>query len=364
MKQHFVMLAHKFNPDKHGIGGYFAAEKKDGHRVIKIPATRGLRKADVPFANLKDTNRHDQETSGLWTRYGNVVAAPDDVLDELPETFLDMEAHTRNGRGGRQEVASIIRKIVPIESEWERINFYAFEMPSPEALFADRHIKLTNFDRVLRGCLQWWEDLDPQGLVYRPKPTARFETTVFMLQKHLEGTRAQAVKQFQLSFQTTMAIEQTEIMLTNILARDGEGLYLRCPSSRWITERSHKALKIKPLEDDEATVIGYVTGKETDKGSKLLGMMGALVLNYKGMRFELSGFTDEERTLNWTLGVCRAEAEMYPGEWAAEHPGQEVPDFYQAEHFPRGSSVTFRYRDLTRAGLPTEAHYWRKDVRC
>ncbi len=350
LKQHFVMLAHSFNRDKHGIGGYYAAEKKDGHRVLKIPGTRGLVKKDVPFANLKDTNRHDQITSGLWTRYGNVVAAPDDVLDGLPATFLDMEAHTRNGRGGRQEVASTIRKIVPIESEWAKINLYVFEMPSPEALLADRHIKLTNFNRWLTGCLEWWEDLNV-SLIYRPKPETQFESTVFLLQKCLEGTRAEAVKQVHLPYQTDRAIEHVTNMLADILANDGEGVYLRCPSSQWITERTHKALKIKPLKDDEATVTGYVTGKETDKGSKLLGMMGALVLNYKGQRFELSGFTDAERT----LGEGAA--------WAAEHPGEEVPDWIEATHFPRGSSVTFRYRDLTRDGLPTEAHYWRKDMR-
>lgn len=362
LKQHFPMLAHKYDEGRHGIGGWFASEKLDGHRILWIPGTRGLLKADVPFANLYDEKRHDQETSGLWSRYGNVIVAPDDWLDGLPATFLDGEAWKRRGRAGRQEVASIIRRLVPDEDDWEDIKFCCFDMPSPEALFADRHIKLPNFDRVLEGCLEWWEALNVP-LVYRPKRETPFESTNILLQQHLQGSHAIAHKQFRLSFSTYAAVGQANAMVETISAKEGEGLIIREPGSIWVSERSHKMVKIKPLDDAEGIVTGYVTGKETDKGSKLLGMMGALVLNFDGLRFELSGFTDEERTLNWTPDVCRAEAEMYPSEWASEHPGQEVPDYIEAENFPRGTKVTFQYRDLTRAGLPNEARYWRKDIR-
>ena len=86
-------------------------------------------------------------------------------------------------------------------------------------------------------------------------------------------------------------------MIEHISGLEGEGLIIRAPNSLWIPERCHSLVKVKKLHDDEATVTGYTTGRETDKGSKLLGMMGALVVDFYGHRLELSGFTDAERRL-------------------------------------------------------------------
>jgi len=362
LKQHFVTLAHPFKPEKHGIGGWFASEKLDGHRFVKVPGTRGLLKKDVPFANLYDAHRHNQVCSGIWSRYGNVIPAPDEWLDDLPETFLDGEGFL--GRGTRQELASIIKQLKPNVADWRRVKFHCFDMPSPEQILRDRYINLTNFpDKTLSGCVQWWEALKVT-LEYRPKPTTSFQSTVFLLKKYLEGcTYGIAHKQFQLVFQTTVAKEQVVAMAKEVEKLDGEGLILRDPNATYTTERSWKNLKVKKLRDAEGIVLGYTTGKETDKGSKLLGLMGALILNFNGRRFELSGFTDVERSLGWTSGICRAEATNTPTEWATKYPGQEVPDWIEATEFPRGSSVTFKYRDLTRDKLPNEARYWRRDIR-
>ena len=360
LKQHLVMLAHPYKEEKHGIAGWFASEKLDGHRGVWVPGTRGLIKQDVPFANLYDEHRRSQVCSGLWSRYGNVIAAPDEWLDSLPMTFLDGEFWL--GRGTRQKLASIIKRIVPDEDDWDDIDFYCFDMPSPEKFFADRYINLTNFpDKTLKGCLEWWEGLGVE-LDYRPKPGTIFKSTVFLLKKYCRG-RAVAHNQVQLMFQTSMAKVQVKSMAEKIENKEGEGLILRDANSIWLTERSWKNLKVKKLKDAEGIVLGYTTGKKTDKGSKLLGLMGALILSFNGNRFELSGFTDHERRLGWTSGVCRAEAEQTPTEWAEEYPGQEVPDWIEATEFPRGSSVTFKYRDKTKDELPNEAKYWRKDVR-
>jgi ATP-dependent DNA ligase len=109
-------------------------------------------------------------------------------------------------------------------------------------------------------------------------------------------------------------------------------------------------LKIKPHDDAEATVIGYTSGRETDKGSKLLGLMGALIVEFNGKRMELSGFTDQERQFS------SAEAASF----AASNPGSECPDWITNTNFPRGSQVTFKYRGLTKEGIPQEARYFRK----
>lgn len=360
-KQHLVMLAYPFKEGKYGIGGWFASEKLDGHRCLWIPGTRGLLKKNIPFANLYDVKRHEQVCSGLWSRLGNVIVAPEEWLDNLPLTFLDGELWLRRGRAARQEVASIIKKLEPEESDWDRIQFCCFDMPSPERFFRDREVDFSQkYSRKIRGALTWWEGLNIE-LVYRPKATTPFQSTVILLRKYCKG-RAIAHKQFQLVFQTSLALDQVKIMAEKISLLEGEGLIIRDGNSRWTSERSHKMLKIKKLEDAEAIVLGYTTGKKTDKGSKLLGLMGALILSFKGRRFELSGFTDYERRLDWTQNECRAEASCTPREWAEEHPGEEVPFWIEAFEFPRGSKVTFQYRDLTRDELPNEARYWRKDV--
>jgi len=81
-------------------------------------------------------------------------------------------------------------------------------------------------------------------------------------------------------------------------------------------------MKRKSFYDDEAVVIGYTDGKGRHEGR-----IGALVVKYNGIMFELGGgLTDTER---------------------------ETPP-------PIGSVVTFRYRELTPAGVPREARYLRR----
>jgi ATP-dependent DNA ligase len=114
-------------------------------------------------------------------------------------------------------------------------------------------------------------------------------------------------------------------------------------------KRTTTLLKIKKLIDSEAKVVGYVSGRRTDKGSKLLGKMGALIVDWHGIRFELSGFTDEERMF---------ESDSHASH-AAAYPGKEMPSWVVAHHFPIGTAVTFRYRELSDLGVPKEARYWR-----
>lgn len=353
-KSQLVMLAHPYKPSKHGIGGWYASEKLDGQRAIWLPGTRGLMKADVPFANTaKDHIRVTPPVAtGLWTRLGNVIHAPAWWLAQLPAIPLDGELWLRRGRGAHQELSSIIRRHLPDDEDWEGVKYACFDMPSIETLLGDRRINITNYSKTLDGCVEWWEGLGIE-LDYRPKPQTQFITTYELLKKWLKGNEvAFCLKQTQLSFQTTLAKSEAQVMLDVIEERGGEGLILRNPFSVWIPERTHNLVKVKPVDDDEGTVIGYVSGRETDKGSKFLGLMGALILEYNGQRLELSGFTDAERSLNSIEATA----------WAAQHPGKELPDWASAKQFPRGSSVTFKYRELSRDGVPKEARYYRKRV--
>jgi hypothetical protein len=81
-----------------------------------------------------------------------------------------------------------------------------------------------------------------------------------------------------------------------------------------------------------------------------------MIVEWKGKTFQLSGFTDAERT----LVDVGAEGCMDVHAWAVANPEAVVPNDIEAIHFPRGSQVTFKYRELTDDGIPKEASYMRR----
>ena len=110
--------------------------------------------------------------------------------------------------------------------------------------------------------------------------------------------------------------------LKQVVDAGGEGLMLHRADAPWLTGRNDALLKLKPLQDAEARVVAYVGGH-----GKYAGMVGALEVEAAdGRRFRLgSGLSDELR----------------------RHPP------------PIGTTITYRYRDLTATGLPRFASYWR-----
>ena len=100
----------------------------------------------------------------------------------------------------------------------------------------------------------------------------------------------------------------------------GEGLMLRQPGSKYEGGRSSTLLKVKTFKDDEAVVIGHEKGKGKHAGR--LGAVTARLAN--GKVFSVgTGFTDRER--------------------------QNPP--------PIGSLITFRYQELSDAGIPRFPSY-------
>ncbi len=147
------------------------------------------------------------------------------------------------------------------------------------------------------------------------------------------------------------ASEVIEQELTRVLDRGGEGVVIRDPDGAWLPQRLHTVLKYKPFEDDEGVLVGFTSGRETERGSKHLGKIGALILDYKGQRLELSGLTDEEREFAPALFLHK---------YAVEHPGGDMPEGTQGTHFKVGDRVTFKFRELSDEGIPKEARYFRQ----
>jgi DNA ligase-1 len=103
--------------------------------------------------------------------------------------------------------------------------------------------------------------------------------------------------------------------LARIEGLGGEGLMLREPGSRYVAGRSTTLLKVKSFRDAEAVVIGHTAGQGRHEGR-----VGALVVERPGgTRFSV---------------------------------GTGLSDAQRAAPPPIGATITYRYQELTDAGVP------------
>ncbi len=219
----------------------------------------------------------------LISRGGNAINAPSWFTAHFPPQELDGELWM--GRGKFDQTSAAIRRQIPDETEWRQINYMLFELPNNTAIFQERAAKLKKISETLN--IAWLKAI-PQQI----------------------GSSKQAL----------------EKALATIVKEGGEGLMLHKADAPYIVGRSPFLLKVKPWNDDEAEIIGYLKGK-----GKYEGMVGALRVRLKnGKEFSLgSGLSDALR--------------------------QNPP--------PIGAIVTFRYRELTKKGIPRFASFYRvRDV--
>lgn len=347
MAQEFVMLAHTFEPMKHDPSSWYASEKLDGMRCYYDGGiTRGLPTKDVPWANTVKDSRYllPQYSTGLWSRYGKPIQAPDSFLDKLPKHPLDGELWM--GRGMFQRLMSTVKDLNP-GPDWANVKYCAFDVPSYQQIFHSR--KLTGkYSKDFHDVMPW---IARRALLseflYASQP---FEATLRWLKRNLqENDVVKLHPQEQLPYGRASALTVLEEKASKIVEAGGEGVMLRSSASYWAPKRVHTLLKYKPCKDAEATVIGFTWGRETELGSKLLGKMGALIVDWDGVIFKLSGFTDEER-----------EVTPYNLEEAIANQGEVAKAGYSVVAFPFESTVTFTYRELTDGGVPKEARYLRR----
>lgn len=278
--------------------------------------------------------------------------APDEFLDKLPPFPLDGELWA--GRGNFQLCRSVCAGDDPDPRFMEKIKFAAFSSPPVSALFQTGLVKNTNMLTDMDFMeIQKWLATRPVEL-HAPAKGSTLEQELFALQSW-DGWDDQLfiLKQIVLPNDETEAVLELNRHMETFLDGGAEGVILRDPLAKWTPKRIHYCLKFKPFDDAEGVLVGFTSGRETDKGSKLLGMIGALVLDYKGNRLELAGLTNEERQF----------ATDSMSKWASENPGVDMPSDFQGKHFKLGQTITFKYRELSDDGIPKEARFWRsRDV--
>lgn len=306
MKREFLMLGHNYT-GKENINGWFMSEKLDGVRCYYDGGiTRGLKASWVPWANTAKDGRYKNEVicTGLWTRYGKVIQAPPSFLDKLPAIPLDGELWM--GRGRFQDTISTVKQLIP-DHRWSLIQFKVFDCPTYMQVFTDGSINNVNFKKDFKGILRWIEQ--------------RRVNAEWISQYRTFAESIAVLHELGIEFVPQIKVGDLESYMNEVLALGGEGLMLRNPNSIWQPHRSHHLLKYKPTLVGEGKIIGFTDGK-----GKLEGLVGALVIEWSGGSFFLSGMTDAERI---------------------------------KDRFSIGEIVKFSYRELTDGGTPKEARFLR-----
>jgi len=336
----FLQLAHNYDPVKHSVAGWYWSEKLDGMRAFWDGGiTRGLSAWEVPWfnGNKKGGLIEEVVATGLWSRYGNVIRAPAEWLHKLPPVPLDGELYL--GRQTFQSLVSITKRHEAGWHAWKAVRFHVFSSPPLTTVLSDGTVKNVNYFKVFNNFYKYFVE-ERHGTIHNVE---RQPVTQIGYLERFANEIVQPVVQTRLPLASDPAMVALDKALSSIVDNGGEGIMLQHPGAMWQPKRSQYLLKLKHMQDAEATVIGYTWGR-----GKHLRRMGALICEYKGQRFELSGMTDEERWIDHTEPVGLEGTECGPD--------------VSSPKFPIGSQVTFRFRELTKDGVPKEARYYRKRI--
>lgn len=358
-KRTFVPLANVYAPKKHRLNTKMVSIKLDGMRALWDGGlTRGLLAKRVPFANIEKDHRllADPVCTGLWSRYGKVIHAPDSFLDHLPVgQMLDGELYT--DRNQLQIVVGTAKAFVPDETKWKNINYHVFDAPTYGQFAREGVIYETHFKKTFDPTIKDWVDqrvsfLNLQGFIQGGMP---FEDVYKVLRSKQDSwsDRIRLVGHFD-------AIGSNgepfwEEFYEREIELGGEGVMFRDKYVGWVANRHDGLLKHKPDFDSEAVVLGWKSGRKTDLDSRWLGKMGAILVRWpdgpQGSRdFWISGFNEGERTLR--------DPEVV--QWALENPDTTHPIGDGMLFFEPGDMVQFKYGELTSDGVPRRAVFKRK----
>ena len=215
----------------------------------------------------------------LISRQGNIINAPIWFTKDLPKLQLDGELWM--GRGKFDALSGAVRKDKPVDAEWKNIHYQIFELPNAKGSFEARAKRIVE------------------------------------IVKQANLPHLNAVAQFRLNDESAL-----NLRLKQLVKNGGEGLMLHRADALYTTGRSDVLLKLKPLYDAEAKVVGHTVGK-----GKYSGKLGALLVETpQGIRFKLgTGLSDAQR----------------------ENPPKI------------SSTVTYTFKDTTKNGKPKFARFLR-----
>ncbi|HEY9099649.1 MAG TPA: DNA ligase [Thiobacillus sp.] len=251
-------------------------------RADALPAAPPMLLAEVYAADVDITQywvsekydgvRAQWDGHALRFRSGGLVPAPAWFTANFPVVPLDGELWI--GRTQFDALSGTVRKIEPVDAEWQQVQYLVFELPGAAGTFSERVVQMQAI--ITQAGIPW----------------------------------LRAVEQARVADRAALMRQLDAVMRTG-----GEGLMLHRADAAYLTGRSDVLLKLKPWQDAEAIIVGYIPGK-----GKYQGMTGALQMEMPdGTRFRIgSGLTDRVR--------------------------RQPP--------PIGTRITYRYQSLTKNGIP------------
>jgi len=225
--------------------------------LLAQTAPAGLDPAGYLVSEKYDGVRALWDGRVLRFRSGLTIAAPEAFVERLPPVPLDGELWL--GRGRFEALSGLVRRQSPDAAAWRQLRYMVFELPSASGSFASRAQRI--------AALAWqtgWPQLQAVEQAHLTSPQA--------LQRRFD----------------------------EVVAAGGEGLMLHRADAPYETGRSASLLKLKPLHDAEARVIGHLAGR-----GRHAGRMGALqVRSAAGVDFLLgTGFSDAQRDSPPAIGT-------------------------------------------------------------
>ena len=273
-----VMLAKKFEDEEHKVKGkeFVITEKLDGMRTIMI----------VENGNVTFFSRQGQPIAGLVEIAQDAKLLPDNVYDG---ELLIHNADDYKDRDVLQETLKIARK----DGEKRGLILHLFDM-IPIEEFKAGESKAT----------------------YRK----RKEELEFIVDK-LKSPYIKVVPNLYVG----KDLDAIPKLLEEMNRKGKEGLMLNVSDGKYQCKRTDVLLKIKSMNTMDCKIIGFEDGT-----GKYEGMLGALILDYKGYELRCgSGFTDEDRKEIWN------NKEKYLGKIA------EIQYFRESRNQDGGLSVSF-----------------------
>ena len=269
-----------------GLAASLGVWNGPGHAAASAPAFLLAREAaaDIDPAGFLVSEKFDGvramwDGRALRLRSGLAVSAPRWFTAPLPAQALDGELWLARGRF--ESLCATVRRQSPRDDEWRQISYRVFELPGAPGPFSARAESL----RAL---------------------SARTNCP------HLIAVE-------QSTLDSRIALRRR---LDDVLRVGGEGLVLHRADAPYQTGRTGVLLKLKPIDDADAVVVGHVAGR-----GRFTGRMGALrVRSEEGTSFLIgTGFDDATRS--------------------------DPP--------PIGSIVTYTHRGHTATGVPRFASFLR-----
>jgi DNA ligase 1 len=239
------------------VPGWWYSEKYDGeHAIWDGGVSRGLR--GVPWCGDPTV-----VCTGLFSRYGSVIHAPDWWLDRLPRGVI-LEGELWTGYDDRSRLMSIVRR-KDYGGEWSVVRYICFDAPPP---------------------VTWLEEKVSRGGV------KHVATKWAVTGKRLEVARS-------VWDDCVVRVQDGMALWKDVEARGGEGVVGVRGNSWYENKRVDWCLKYKPFLDDEGVVVRVIPGD-----GRHSGRMGSVEVKWSGGSFVLgTGFTDAERDAGLAVGT-------------------------------------------------------------